>query len=193
MIIPFNQKEHLNSIVDLHYKELPWSTISRLGKGHLFTVYERITNLPSTFGFVWIIDDQVIGFTLCSLNSKELRKTIQTSFSIKDLKNILKLSIEEPGFIISALETKFIIPFSLQKIDTNAEWIAWVVDRSHPSSRRAAIECFFRTNIFFREKGQLFYIAQGDKRSKESNPFLNMIKNVEKKSFFRNNLYVIKL
>jgi hypothetical protein len=192
MIVFFNQKQHLQSIVDLHYKELPWSVNSRLGKEHLFEIYKKITNLPSSFGFVYVVNEQIVGFSLFSTNNIEMRNALEESFRIKDFIKILKLSFAEPNILIYAIESKFITSIYLKKFETKAEWIAWIVDRDHPLSHRAAIICFFRTKKFFREHNQPYFVGQIDKRSKESNKFVGMMKKIEMKKFFYNNVYCIK-
>jgi len=192
MILPFNQKQHLRSIVDLHYKELPWTPNSRIGKEHLYKLYKNITDLPSSFGFVYLVNERVIGFSLISLNNIEMRNILEECFKIKDLIQLLKLSISDPNIFIDIMESKFIIPIYLKKIETTSELVAWVVDRNDPLSGTAAIECFFRAKKFFREHNKLYYIGQVDVRCKEANQFWSIFKNIKKKKFICNNIYLIK-
>jgi len=191
MLKPFNSEEHLELIVDLHYKILPWGTNSRLGKPHIFNIYQALTNLPSTFGYVWIYEGELIGFSLGSLDYSEARAGVKSVYGWKEIFKLLVNSFAKPLYLINALDTVFFIPPYLKKCGVKAEWLGWITDKSQGKSRVAAIQCYYALKKHYADHGHLYFIGQIEKRSKFSAAFLDRSKNIRRKSFLQNYVYLI--
>lgn len=191
MLIPFNAEKHTVLIADLHYKILSWSTNALLGKKHIFKIYQGLASLPSTFGFVWMQEDQLIGFALGSTNYLEARNKITSLFTFTDMLKILMNSFSNPRNVINAFDNMFLIPSYLKKCHARAEWLAWITDISHCKARVAAIQTFFALKKYYAENGYSHFSAFVDKRSRESNAFLEGIKEARKKEFIQNNIYIL--
>lgn len=192
MLVPFNPAEHTELIAELHYNALIWSTNSQLGKNHILKIYQGVASVPSTFGFVWMDEGKLVGYALGSMNYIEARAKIKSAYRFIDILKLMVKSFAKPLYFINAFETVFIIPYYLKKCGTHAEWIAWNTDKSHLKHRIASIQCYYALKKYYVEHGQSHFIAQGEKRSKESEAYLYADKSIRKKIFFQNIIYIIK-
>jgi len=191
MLLPFNTEEHLKLVAELHYKALPWSTNSQLGKEHIYNIFKALADLPSTFGFVWMHEGQMVGFSIGSMDYLEARKAIRSSYSTKNIVQLIIKSLLKPLYFIIAFETVFVVPQYLKRCGTKAEWIAWSTDMTNPKYPIAAIQCFLAIKKYYAKHGQPYFIAQGERRSERSAAFLSKIKNIKKKYFYTTVVYIL--
>jgi hypothetical protein len=193
MLIPFDPGKHTEMIANLHFDALSWSTNSQLGREHILKIYKGLAELKSTFGFVWIHEGKLVGYVLGSTDYVEARDKIRAVYSRGDIFSLILKSFKKPLYFFNAFETVFVIPKYLKKLGTKAEWIAWNTDKSHPKQRTASIQCYYALKKYYAAHGYTHFIAQGERRSKESEAYLYADKSIEKKMFFQNIIYVIRL
>lgn len=193
MLIPFETHKHTKLIADLHYNALSWSTSSQLGKDHILKIYKALSELDNTFGYVWMHENELVGYVIGTTNYAEARAKIKSAFSYKDILKIILKSIFKPIYFVNAFETVFIIPKYLEKCGTKSEWLAWNTNKAHPKHKIAAIQCYYALKKHYLKNNEKKIIAQIEKRSKESEAFLLTTKDIIKKHFFQNKIYLIKL
>lgn len=191
MLLPYDPSRHTELIAALHFKALGWTANSRLGESHIRKIYRGLAELPSTFGFVWMEDRQLVGYALGSMNSAEARRKIQSVYTMWDVLRIMIGSLTNPLNFVYAFESVFVIPRYLKKCGTAVEWIAWNADKSHPKYRTASIQCYYALRKYYAANGETMFIAQGERRSRESEAVLYADPNITKKVFFQNIIYLI--
>lgn len=108
MVIPL-KKEHTKDVAKIHKESLPGDFLPSLGLNFLVVMYENMIQIPGTFGFVEIQDNQIRGFVIGTKDMKNLfNKTFKTN-THKLVYHCLISLIKQPKLIIRIVET-FLYP-----------------------------------------------------------------------------------
>jgi hypothetical protein len=191
MLLEYKAALHLSAIARLHCKMISYSTITQLGEECIYKCYKALSELDSTFGFVWIDKDfKLIGFALGTTDSKAARKAMFSSIKFSDKLKICLLSIKSMGNLLNIFDTIFFInPFILRN-KIKAEWLSWITETSDRRSSLAALETYKAIKKHFAEIGIKQFWCQADKRTK-THKFLSHFKNIQQKKLFQNYIFII--
>lgn len=191
MLLEYQAELHLSSIANLHYRMIPYSTIAQTGEEYLYKYYKKLSELESTFGFVWIDNDsKLIGFALGTTDAKTARKAIFNSIKFSDKLKIGLYSLKSLGNLLNIFDTFFcIIPF-ISRNKINAEWLSWVTDINNKKSNIASLETYKAIRKYYREKGIKQFLCQADKRTK-TYKFLSRFKNIKRHELLQNFIFII--
>ena len=192
MLLKYNAEKHLSSIASLHYRMISYSTIAQIGEECLYKCYKNLSELDSTFGFVWIDNDsKLIGFVLGTTDSKTARKAMFNAIAFSDKLKICLYSFKSMGNLLNILDTViFITPFTLRN-KINAEWFSWITDTSDKKGSLAAMETYKAIKKYFAEAGIKQFWCQADKRTK-THKFLSHFKNIQQWKLFHNYIFIIE-
>jgi len=191
MLLRYNPESHLSSIANLHYRMISYSTIAQMGEKCLYKCYKNLSELDSTFGFVWMDNDsKMIGFALGTTDSKAARKAMFRAIKFSDKLKICLYSIKSMGNLLNIFDTVFFISSFISRNKINAEWLSWMTDTSDKKSSLAALETYKALKKYFAEIGIKQFWSQADKRTK-THKFLSHFKNIRQKKLFQNYIFII--
>jgi hypothetical protein len=191
MLLEYQAEQHLSSIANLHYRMISYSTITQMGEACLYECYKCLSELDSTFGFVWINNDsKLIGFALGTTDSKAARKAMFRAIKFPDKIKICLYSLKSIGNLMNILDTVFFINPFILKNKINAEWLSWITDTNDRKSGMAAMETYKAMKKYFAQAGIKRFWCQADKRTK-TYKFLTQFRNIQQKEFFQNYVFII--
>jgi len=191
MLSEYQAHLHLSSIAGLHYRMISNSTIAQMGEECLYNCYKSLSELDSTFGFVWMDkDSRLIGFALGTTDSKAARKAMFRSIKFSDKLKICLYSLKSIGNLLNIIDTVFFINPFISKNKINAEWLSWMTDTSDKKSAMAALETYKAVKKYFADTGIKQFWSQADKRTR-THKFLTQFKNIQQKKFLQNYIFII--
>jgi hypothetical protein len=163
-----------------------------MGEECLYNCYKKLSELDSTFGFVWMDNDsRLIGFILGTTDSKAARKAMFNAITFSDKLKICLYSFKSIGNLLNLLDTiLFINPF-ISSSKVNAEWLSWMTDISDKKGGLAALETYKAMKKYFAEAGIKQFWCQADKRTK-TYKVISQFKNIQQQKLFQNYIFVIK-
>lgn len=192
MLLEYKAELHLSSIARLHSRMISYSTIAQMGEECLYHCYKSLSELDSTFGFVWVDgNEKLVGFALGTTDSGSARKAMFRSMKLSDRIKICLYSLGSIGNLLNIIDTVFFINSFASKNKISAEWLAWITDIHDKKSSMAALETYKATRKYFAERGITYFWCQADKRTK-THQFLSHFKNIHKKSLLQNYIFTIK-
>lgn len=191
MLVEYQAKLHLSSIANLHYRMIPYSTIAQTGEECLYRYYKKLSELESTFGFVWVDNDsKLIGFALGTTDARTARKTMFNSIKLSDILKIGLYSLKSLGNLLNIVDTVFYITPLISRNKINAEWLSWITDTNNKKSNMAALETYKAIRKYFRERDIKQFLCQADKRTK-THRFLCRFKNIHQRKLLQNFIFII--
>lgn len=191
MLLEYKPEQHLSSIANLHYRMISYSTIAQMGEECLYQCYKNLSELDSTFGFVWLNNDsRLIGFTIGTTDSKAARKAMFKAINFSDKIKICLYSLKSVGNMLNILDTIFFINPFISKNKINAEWLSWITDTNDSKSGMAALETYKAMKKHYAEKGINRFWCQADKRTK-THTFLSKFRNIKQRNLFQNQIFII--
>jgi hypothetical protein len=191
MLLRYKADSHLSSIANLHYRMISYSTIAQMGEKCLYACYKSLSELDSTFGFVWIdSDSKLVGFILGTTDSKTARKAMFNSITFSDKLKICLYSFKSVGNLLNILDTIFFINPFISSKKVNAEWLSWITDTTDKKGSLAALETYKAMKKYFAETGIKQFWCQADKRTK-THKFLTDFKNIQQNKLFQNYIFII--
>lgn len=190
MLAEYKAELHLSSIARLHHRMISYSTITQAGEECLYKCYKNLSQLDSTFGFVWIEDDTFVGFALGTTDSKAARKAMFQAMKLSDKFKICLYSLKSAGNLLNILDTVFFITPFVASNRIKAEWLSWITDTDNEKSGLAALETYKAVRKRFAERGVEQFWCQADKRTK-THKFLSHFRNIEQKKLLQNYFFII--
>lgn len=191
MLLEYKAEQHLSSIANLHYRMISYSTIAQMGEKCLYKCYKNLSELDSTFGFVWIDNNsKLIGFALGTTDSKAARTAMFSAFSFSDKLKICLYSLKSVGNLLSIFDTVFFVNPFISSKKIKAEWLSWMTNTYDKKSSMAALETYKAIRKYFTEAGIKQFWCQADKRTK-THIFLSQFKNIQQRKLFQNHIFII--
>lgn len=192
MLLKYKAEQHLSSIASLHSRMISYSTIAQMGEKCLYACYKSLSELDSTFGFVWIDNDsKLIGFVLGTTDSKAARKAMFSAITFTDKLKICLYSFKSICNLLNIIDTIFFINPFISRNKVNAEWLSWMTDTSDKKGSLAALETYKAMKKYFAEAGIKQFWCQADKRTK-THKFLTNFKNIQQRKLFQNYIFIIE-
>ena len=191
MLLEYKAEQHLSSIADLHYRMISYSTIAQMGEKCLYECYKCLSELDSTFGFVWLDNDsKLIGFALGTTDSEAARKAMFRAIKLSDKIKICLYSLKSIGNLMNILDTVFFINPFILKNKINAEWFSWITDTNDSKSGMAAMETYKAMKKHFAQAGMKQFWCQADKRTR-THLFLSRFRDIQQQKLFQNYIFII--
>lgn len=183
--------EHLSDIGELHYKILYWSVNGKLGKEHIYKLYNALFQCDSFFGYVYYFQGRLIGFTTATTDFREVRKAIEQVYEKKIMEIIIRY-LFQPRYLIGFFESKFIVPLVYKKYNVKAEWLTLVTDLSKPFLN-SLVASKLISNIYdhFKKLG-MTYMAQAVKNNPKAINYYNKLHWKRVCTLFIHNIYIFK-
>ncbi len=191
MLMEYKAEQHLSSIASLHHRMISYSTVAQMGEECLYRCYKYLSELDSTFGFVWLNNDsRLIGFALGTTDSKAARKAVFRAIKSLDKIKIILYSSKSMGNLLNILDTVFFINPFVSRNEINAEWLSWMTDTNDGKSGMAALETYKAMKNHFAQAGIKQFWCQADKRTK-THIFLSQFRNIHQRKLFQNHIFII--
>lgn len=187
------EPKHLQQVVDLHYKVLNWSINSRLGKDHIYNLYNALLSDKNSFGLVYINNNKLLGFFTGTTNYNETARIIKSQFGFKLILKLLFHAIKNPMVMIDLVENAFFIPKVKKSIPTTTEGLSLVTDIGDPMGGFAAMALWKAFNTYCKEKGINMWVGQVAKYDIKPNQLYKIYKAKLIKSLIRNNIYIVNI
>jgi hypothetical protein len=157
------QKNHVEDVARLHFRELSWSMNGHFGPGHILELYEALADSPHFFGYVYYAKGALIGFATGTTDFQETRLRIMQVYRRK-MPTVLRILIRNPKFLLAALESKYLVPPLFRRLGTSAEWLTFVTDtRSSYLAPFVSMKLIDSIKKHFQKAGVSRYVAQGYK------------------------------
>jgi len=123
------KSEHAHDVAALHIAGIPTGFISSLGMEFVASLYKAIAKSDSSFGYVALKDNKVVGFASFSTNLNSLYKSVILESGLKFV-FILAWKMLSFKTIKKVSETLF-YPSRIEKLDLpSAEFLSMVVDHA---------------------------------------------------------------
>lgn len=185
------QQAHLERIVDLHCRVLYWSINSRLGKDHIFDLYQTMLADPQAFGFAYLVKNELVGFITATTDNAHTKKLLYSRYTVKKYLTLLKLSCLDIMTFVDLIENKLLIPSVVKKSGTKAEIVTWITDQENFLSPMAAVKCMDAALGYLRGKNIHRVICQVAKYDEKPNKYYVNSAVPLLRSFVRNNIYLM--
>lgn len=169
------EARHIQSIADVHYKELSWSFNGQLGIEHIRELYGELAKDPHFFGYAICHQEKVLGFVTATTDSAAIRTRIQAVY-LRKMHRVMGLMLRHPSFLVGALESRFFVPRAFEKQGSKAEWLTFVTNTdSGYLSPFVALRLIDAVRDHFRDSGIDLYLAQGVKQNPKAMRFYDKL------------------
>lgn len=157
--------DHIDDIARLHFQILPWSFNGQFGQEHIIDLYRALCKSPYFFGYVYYRDGKLLGFVTATTNFEDTRRHVLNVFKKKAWQT-LKVFLRQPRFLLTALESKLIVPIVFRRFGCQAEWLTFVTDTDQGYlTPLVAMRMIDQIRTHFRNSGAQAYMAQGFKNN----------------------------
>jgi GNAT superfamily N-acetyltransferase len=78
-------RQHAGAVAELHIAGIPTGFISSLGPAFVTALYEAIADSPDSFGFMALVDGQVVGYNSVTSNLRRLYRAVLRRAGLKFL------------------------------------------------------------------------------------------------------------
>lgn len=184
--------KHLEDVVDLHFSVLPWSLNSRLGKDHIYKLYDSLLTDENSRGFVYIKKNKIKGIVTGTINYQYTSKLLRGNYTLNDKIKLVIMGLN-PKNAFYLFDNTFLIPrFLKRNININSQIITLVTCADEFIRPFAAVACFDAMKKYLNSKGQNEIFAQVASFDPDPNNFYQKgLKIKPVKKFFRNYFYKI--
>lgn len=167
-------EEHINEVTQIHIEALSGEFLPSLGNDFLRTLYRGILEGNQSIGFVYIMEEKVVGFVLASKDTNKLFKdVIQRRWPMLVL-TALKRIINSPSLLPKIFET-FFYPNKVRYEDNIiAELIVIAVDKKYRGEKIGKELINILNKMFFKEKIYTYKVVVF-KNNKQANNFYKAV------------------
>lgn len=159
------QPSHIEDIARLHYRLLSWSFNGQFGLDHMIEMYGALCKSPYFFGYVYYSNGNLLGFVTATTNFEDTRRFVLGVYKRKIFQT-LGVFLRNPRFLLTALESKLLVPIIFRRFGVKSEWLTFVADTSNSYlSPLVALRMIDVVRDHFRTAGEVAYMAQGFKNN----------------------------
>lgn len=156
---------HIKDVAELHFKQLSWSFNGQFGQDHILELYHALSKSRHFFGYVYYAKGELLGFVTATSDYADTRRLVTKVFQRKIWK-AFTVFVRHPRFLLTAIESKFVVPLVFRRYGTRAEWLTFVTDTSRAYfSPLVALKLIEALNDHFKNAGVRIYMAQGYKNN----------------------------
>jgi len=180
---------HIRDVAELHFKQLPWSFNGQFGKEHILELYTALAASPHFFGYVFYVEGRLLGFVTATTDYADSRRLLSKVFNRK-IWALLKVFARHPRFLLTALESKFLVPLVFRWHGARAEWLTFVTDTSQAYlGPFVALRLIEALNEHMSMAGIRVYMAQGYKNNPKAMRYYEKLRWRVAASLLMHNVY----